>query len=160
MKGKINVREMMIFAMLGALLSASKWVMSFLPNIEPVTLLLLVYAYKFKWKALIPAYIFIALEMLLYGFNVYMLCYLYIWILPVIFGVLWCKGRWTSAVIAGVFGLSFGTLSGIPFGLMHGWEYLLSWIAGGLSYDALHGAANFILALLLYVPLTKLMEKL
>ena len=54
---------MTLFAVLGALTFAAKYVMAFLPNIEPVSLTLLVYGAVFGLRALYPAFIYVILEM-------------------------------------------------------------------------------------------------
>ena len=42
--GKLAVRELVLFAVLGAMTFAAKYVMSFLPNIEPVSLCVMLFA--------------------------------------------------------------------------------------------------------------------
>ena len=51
--------------MLGGLTFAAKEVMAFLPNIEPVSLLVMLFAVTFGRKALYPIYIFVLLELVL-----------------------------------------------------------------------------------------------
>ena len=65
--------------MLAALTFALQVVMSPLPNIEPVSLLVMLFAVTFGWKALYPVYIFVVMEILYYGFNIWNIYYLYVW---------------------------------------------------------------------------------
>ena len=65
--------------MLGGLTFGAKFVMSGLPNIEPVSLLLMLFAVTFGIKALFPMGIYIALEILIYGIQLWNINYLYVW---------------------------------------------------------------------------------
>ena len=77
---KITVRELALFSVLGALTFAAKYVMSFLPNIEPVSLMVMLFAVVFGKKALYPIYLYVAMEILFYGLGLWNINYLYIWL--------------------------------------------------------------------------------
>ena len=64
---KLTVRETVLFGILGALTFAGKYVMSFLPNIEPVSLMVMLFAVTFGWKCLYPIYVYVVMEILFYG---------------------------------------------------------------------------------------------
>ena len=49
---KLTVRELTLFAVLGALTFALQVAMAPLPNIEPVSLLVMIFAAVFGWKSL------------------------------------------------------------------------------------------------------------
>ena len=66
---KLTIREITLFAVLGALTFALQVVMAPLPNIEPVSLLVMIYAAVFGWKCLYPVYIFVVMEILFYGIS-------------------------------------------------------------------------------------------
>lgn len=158
---RISLKELITLTMLGSLLVLGKWVMQGLPNIEPVSLLLMVYTYKFGWKALIPTYIFVGLELLLYGFNIWNAMYLYVWAVLVLVCLPLRRIRrgWLFALIGGLFGLSFGVLCSVPYFFAMGWEFAFSWIASGFTFDLVHGAGNFVIILVLYMPLTKALDR-
>lgn len=161
-KTKLTTRQITLFAMLAALTFAAKWALSFLPNIEPVTLMVMLFGAVFGWKAIFPICVYVAAEFLFYGFGVWNISYLYIWLIPMALGMLLKKSNqplvW--AVAAGFFGLAFGALC-TPVNLcIGGWGYALSWWVSGISFDLLHCAGNFVLALILFVPLRKLLTKL
>ena len=48
---KLTVREITLFGMLAALTFGAKWVMAGLPNIEPVSLMVMIFGAVFGWKA-------------------------------------------------------------------------------------------------------------
>ena len=76
---------MVIFAMLAAVMFVSKIVMEALPNIHLLGMLTVTYTIVFRKKALIPIYLYVLLNGLYAGFNVWWMPYLYIW--TVLWGV-------------------------------------------------------------------------
>ena len=72
-------RRVVLCALLAAMMTALKEAMALLPNIEPVSLLILVYALVFRWDVFYIIYTFVLLEGLLYGFHLWWITYLYIW---------------------------------------------------------------------------------
>ena len=148
--------------MLGALTFAAKWVMAFLPNIEPSSLMVMLFAVTFGFKALYPIYTYVALEFLINGFNLWSINYLYIWLILAVAAWLFRRAShplvW--ALISGVFGLLFGLLCAPVYWVVGGWAYAVSWWISGIPFDALHCAGNFVIALLLFNPLRRLLAKL
>lgn len=161
-KAKLTVREVTLFAMLAALTFGAKWVMSPLPNIEPVTLMVMLFGAVFGWKAIFPVAVYVVAELLFYGLGVWNFYYLYIWLIPMVLGIALRKVEsplgW--AIAAGFFGLAFGALCGLADLLIGGWAYAAAKWVSGISFDLLHGAGNFVIVLTLFVPLRKLVEKL
>ena len=43
---------------------------------------------------------------------------------------------------------------------MGGFDYAIRWWLAGLPFDYIHSVSNFVIALILFVPLRKLLEKL
>ena len=78
----METRELVLLALLGALLWVSKMALAMLPNIEPVSLLLIVYTVVLGWKALIPLYVYVFMEMLIWGIGFWSICYTYGWTPP------------------------------------------------------------------------------
>lgn len=148
-------------AMMGVLLTVSKEVMAFLPNFEPVTLLIVLFTLCFGPMAAGAVAVFLLLEGLLYGFGSWWVMYLYVW--PLLCGLtLLLRGMdkaWQWAVFAGLFGLGFGTLCSLAYLPVGGVRMALAWIASGLPFDLMHGGGNFLLMLVLYRPLRKALEK-
>ena len=158
---KLPLKELVLLALFGAFIFALKVIMEILPNIEPVSLLLMVFTYRFRLKALIPAYIFVGLDLLLHGFNIWNIMYLYVWAILVFIVLPFKRIRkgWFFAILSGVYGMLFGTLCSIPFFIAFGHEFAFSWILSGLPFDLLHCFGNFVLAFWLYIPLTNVLEK-
>ncbi|NCB50318.1 MAG: hypothetical protein EOM54_00355 [Clostridia bacterium] len=161
-KGGPNLRELALFAVYGALMMGAQVAMAPLPNIEPVTLLILCCTIVYGRRALYPTYVFVLLEGLLYGFGFWFLSYLYVWAVLVFVSLGFRKTDsyivWT-AVAAG-FGLIFGALCAIPYFFIGGWEMGFSYWISGIPFDLLHCGGNAVMAALLLKPLTNLMSKL
>ena len=161
-KPGLSLREVVLFGVLGALTFALQVVMGPLPNIEPVSLLVLLYGAVFGWKCLYPVYVFVVMEILFYGLGLWNINYLYIWAVPALAGVALRKmdGALVWALVSGVFGLAFGALCALTHWVTGGWAYALGWWVEGIPYDLLHCGGNFVMALLLFKPLRALLERL
>ena len=161
-KNSLTILEMVLFGMLAGLTFALQVVMGPLPNIEPVSLLVMLFAVTFGWKCLYPVYIFVVMEILYYGINVWNIYYLYVWTILAVAAVLMRKVEspivW--ALLSAVFGLLFGALCGIVDIFIGGFGYAVAKWASGLLFDVTHCVGNFVIALVLFQPLRKLMGKL
>ena len=148
--------------MLGGLTFALQVAMSGLPNIEPVSLLVMVFAVVFGKKCLYSVYVYVLLDILLFGIGIWNIYYLYIWAILAFVAIAFRKNEnpllW--AVISGAFGLLFGAFC-IPVDIfIGGFGYAAGKWVSGIPFDLLHCAGNFVLALVLFVPLRKLLDKL
>ena len=158
---------MTVFALLGTLMFCSKIIMEVLPNIHLLGMLTMTYTVVFGKKALIPIYIYVMLNGLYAGFNMWWVPYLYIWT------VLWAvtmplRGRMSRKVRCVVYpivcclhGLLFGVLYAPAQALMFGMDLdmMVAWILSGLRFDIVHGVGN-LFAGQLVVPMSELLERL
>ena len=161
-KKALPLGEVVLFGILGALTFALKFAMAALPNIEPVSLLMMVFGVVFGLKALYPCYVYVAMEILTFGIGTWNINYLYIWAIIVVAAWLMRKTEQPLAwaILSGVFGLFFGAFCAPVDVVIGGWSFALSKWISGIPFDMLHGAGNFVLALIMYKPLRKLLEKL
>ena len=148
--------------MLGALTFAAKVAMSGLPNIEPVSLFVMLFAVVFGKKSIYPIYTYVLMEFLFYGVNLWSINYLYVWVMLAV--IAWLLRKMTHplgwAVLGGGFGLMFGLLCAPVYLFSGGPGFALSWWISGIPFDALHCAGNFVMVLLLFTPLRKLLTRL
>ena len=151
-----------MFGMLAALTFGAKVAMSYLPNIEPVSLMVMVFGVVFGWKALFPVYVYVAAEILFYGLGTWNINYLYIWTILAVSAILLRKMQHPVAwaMLSGVFGLLFGALCAPVDVFIGGWGYAVTKWVSGIPFDLAHCAGNFVIGLLLFVPLRTLVEKL
>lgn len=148
---------------LSAILLIGQVGMSYLPNIEIVSLLIYIYTQVYRKKVFFIIYVFVFLEGCIYGFGLWWFGYLYIWsVLALI--VLWSGRQQTSvimtAVILGAYGLSFGMLYALPYFVAGGWAAGFSYWVSGIPFDLLHCAGNVAVSLICYRPLRILLGKL
>ena len=136
--------------------------MSSLPNIEPVSLLVMIFAVVFGWKALYPVYIYVVLDIFLFGFGTWNINYLYIWAVLAAAAIMMRRVQHPLAwaILSGAYGLLFGLLCAPVDVFIGGFAYAAAKWASGIPFDVTHCVGNFVIALLLFVPLRKLMEKL
>ena len=135
--------------------------MAALPNIEPVSLLIVLYTLAFRKKALFPIYVFVFLEGILYGLHLWWVIYLYIWL--ILWGAVMLLGRrrhspvqW--ALVTGIFGLLFGFLGSFVYIPVSGVRAAAAWWIAGIPMDLIHGAGNFVLTIVLFRPLSKVLS--
>lgn len=162
MKAPLKTRELVLAAMLSALLIAAKQVMSFLPNFEPVTLLLILYTLHFPRLTPLVIYVFVGVQVCLYGFHLWVYMYLYVWIL-LYFAVRLLRPYGTYLlwiIVAAGYGMLFGLLCSPVYLFVGGWQMAVSWFVSGIGFDLLHGAGNAVLTAALFLPLDKLMTRL
>lgn len=159
---KLTVRQITLFGMLAALTFGAKVAMSYLPNIEPVSLMVMVFGVVFGWKSLFPVYVYVVAEILFYGLGTWNVNYLYIWSILAVAAVLLRNLRhpFGWAVLSGVFGLLFGALCAPVDVVIGGWGYAAAKWVSGIPFDIAHCVGNIVIALLLFAPLRTLLEKL
>lgn len=163
---KLNIKEIALFGMLGALMYASKIALEILPNVHLLAVFIMAETVVYRQKALYPIYTFVFITGLLNGFSIWWWPYLYIWT------VLWGAGMLLPKempkkvapvvymVVCALHGFLYGTLYSPYQALMFHLDFkgMISWIIAGLPYDAVHGVSNFFCALLV-VPLISVMKQ-
>lgn len=139
----------------------SQVVMAPLPNIEIVSLLIILTTRKFGLKASLSVYIFVFAEFFTYGIEIWVINYLYVWaiLVLIIFAIRKIENKIIYTLISAIFGLLFGILCSVPYFITGGFAGGISYIIGGLYYDLLHCGGNLVLTLLLFAPMTKALDK-
>ena len=163
---KLNIKEIAVFGMLGAMMFASKMLMEFLPNIHLLGVFTIATTVVYRQKALYPIYTFVFITGLMNGFSIWWWPYLYIWTFLWGAGMLLPKKMPKKVapvvymVVCALHGFLYGTLYSPYQALMFHLDFkgMISWIIAGLPYDAIHGVSNFFCALLV-VPLVTVMKQ-
>lgn len=160
--GRLRVRELVLLGLLGGLMFAAKMAMAALPNVEPVSLMVMLLAVTFGPRALYAVCVYVGLEIAVWGLGLWNANYLYVWLVLHLAARLLRRMEsplgW--AVLAGAFGLCFGLLCAPVYLFSGGWAFALSWWLGGIPFDIAHCLGNFALALALFAPLRRLLERL
>ena len=151
--------------MLGTVMFTSKIVMEFLPNIHLLGMLTIAYTVVFRWKALLPIYVYVLLNGLYAGFSAWWVPYLYIW--TVLWAITMVLPRHLPQRIAMIVYPALCALHGIAFGALYApaqavmfdlsFEETLVWIVAGLPFDLLHSIGNLALGLLI-LPIVRTLE--
>ena len=163
---KLSVLDIAVLGVMVATMTSFKYAMSLLPNIEPVSLLIILYTLFLGPKVIYAIVVFIFVEGLIYGFGSWWICYLYIWPLLSVFAhfvgkwVTNIKHRvWAFSILSALFGLFFGALSSIPHFFIGGFLYGFNYFIAGIPYDLLHCMGNFCICLALFYPLHTTLNK-
>ncbi len=163
----LTVAEMVIFAMLGAMMFATTYVLQAMPNIHLLGLFIVTFTVVYRWRALYPIYVFVFLYGLYLGFAPSWVPYLYIWTL--LWGMVMLLPRKMPPPVAAVVYTAVSALHGFGFGILYApaqallfgfdWERTLIWITSGLPYDVIHGVSNLCTGVLI-LPLVALLKRL
>lgn len=153
---KVSVRETAIFAMLGALMYASKVIMDLAPNIHLIGVFVIAVTVVYRKKALYPIYTFVVLTGLLNGFSAWWVPYIYIW--TVLWAVVMVLPKklpkkaepFVYMSVCALHGFCYGLLYAPAQALMFGLNFqgMISWIMTGLPFDMIHGVSNFFCGML------------
>ncbi len=157
---------MITLSVLGAFMFVSDLAMEALPNIHIVAMLIVLYTVLFRYRALIAIYIYVMITGVFYGFALWWIAYLYIWLFPFGLALLIPTGapKWLKIVlypmITALHGILFGVLYAPAQALIFGLDFegMLAWIAAGFVFDIIHAIGNFALGLLVY-PLSVSIKK-
>ena len=156
------VRKITRIALLSAILYVSKVALEFLPNVELVSLLTVLYTLVFGKEAFLIVTVFNLFELIQWGFGTWWVSYLYVWPLLVLITLLLKKIIKEEfliwSVVSGLFGLIFGSLFAIVYLPVDPASALAYWISG-LPWDVWHGVCNFVLMLVIGKPLYLLLKK-
>ncbi|MBQ2811614.1 MAG: hypothetical protein IJE63_00045 [Clostridia bacterium] len=163
---KLNVKEIAVFSMLGAMMYASKVLMDLLPNIHLVGTFIVAMTVVYRKKALYPLYVFVFITGLLNGFATWWIPYLYIW--AVLWGaVMLLPKNMPNKVkpivymaVCGLHGLLYGVLYAPAQALLFGLNFkgMLTWIAAGFAFDVTHGISNLLCGVLI-CPLVSVLKR-
>lgn len=163
---KINLKELATFAMLAAMMIASKLILEFIPNFHLLGVFTIAMTVVYRQKALYPIYLYVLLQGIVAGFNPWWVPYLYIW--TVLWGItMLLPKRMPKAVasvvyimLCGLHGLAFGTLYAPAQALMLGLNLngMITWIISGLPFDVVHAVHNLLLGTLI-MPIVMVLSR-
>lgn len=159
---KLTIYDIALIGIMTATLEGGKLALFFLPNVEIVTLLIILYTLCFGPKIFYAVITFICIEGLLYGFGLWFIMYLYLWPLLALVTYLCRKKTGTLfwSILSAFFGLFFGAFAALPYIIISGPSAAFAWWVAGIPFDIIHCISNFALALVLFSPLHKILTKL
>ena len=164
-----RLKELIIFAVLGAIMFTSHVALMGVPNIGFIGMFIAAFTLTYRVRALIPIYVYVMLYGVFYGFLTW-IPYLFVW-LP-LWGMFMLAGKLNLHVkvkvplyiiLCALHGLAFGTLyapfSAMLFGIPFSFQAMFAWIIAGFPYDIAHALGNLAAGILI-VPLSELLKKL
>lgn len=154
---KLTTREVAVFAMLGAIMYASKMIMEIAPNVHLLGTFVIAFTLVYGKKALYPIYVFVLLTGVYAGFATWWVPYLYLW--TVLWGVTMLLPKNMPKKIKPLVYMTVCAMHGFLYGILYApaqafffglnWEGTLAWIMTGLPWDFLHGISNFFCGMLI-----------
>ena len=156
---------MAVFAMLGALMYASKMIMEVAPNVHLLGVFTIAFTVVYRKKALYPIYTYVLLNGIFCGFATWWIPYLYLW--TVLWGATMLLPKripekirpLVYMLLCAAHGFLFGTLYAPAQALLYGLSFqkMVAWIISGLPWDFVHGVSNFFCGILI-VPIIKILS--
>ena len=154
---KLKSKDIAVFAVLAALMFASKKAMELIPNVHLLGMFIVSITAIYRSYSLIPIYVYVFLDGIFGGFSTWWVPYLYIWAVLWAFTMLVPKklpekikfGLYIGA--SALHGFLYGTLYAPAHALIFGLDFkgMISWIITGLPFDITHGVSNLILGFLI-----------
>lgn len=166
----MRARDVCLIAILSATLTAGKMALSFIANVEVVTLLLTVYALTLpRSRVLIATFTFIATEVFIWGAHIWIFMYLIHWP-ALVLSVSFLKGKWAplfaviiAVLLTGLFGVQTTVLEVLLLGNFRNIGFAKCFIlryGTGIPYFITHIVSNAIILSVLLYPLYRLMRSL
>lgn len=159
----MEVKKLVRISLFGSLMFMAQIGLNFIPNVELVSLFILVITLVFDKEGLYASLVFVILEGVQWGFGLWWFSYLYIW--PLLYYVIVLIKKFNQnndfivwATVLGFFGIAFGFICSLVY-LPISLNYAIAYWLAGLFFDIVHGISNFILVLLLGKPLYKMMRQ-
>ena len=116
-KNMIGAKTVALVGIMAATIECGKLALSFLPNVEVVTLLCALYGYVFGWLGVAAAVVFVCIEPLIYGVGSWIVTYIIYWPLVafvfMVLGRLKINNRWLLTAVAVLLTVFFGALSSV-----------------------------------------------
>ena len=155
---------MAVFAMLGALMYASKMIMEVAPNVHLLGVFTIAFTVVYRKKALYPIYTYVLLNGIFCGFATWWIPYLYLW--AVLWGATMLLPKripeklrpLVYMLLCAAHGFLFGTLYAPAQALLYGliFQKMVVWIISRLPWDFVDGVSNFFCGILI-VPIVKIL---
>ena len=156
---------MAVFAMLGALMYASKMIMEVAPNVHLLGVFTIAFTVVYRKKALYPIYTYVLLNGIFCGFATWWIPYLYLW--TVLWGATMLLPKripeklrpLVYMLLCAAHGFLFGTLYAPAQAMLYGLNFqkMIAWIITGLPWDFVHGVSNFFCGILI-MPVIKILS--
>ena len=164
-KKRFKTVDIAVIGIMTAILMVAKVALDFLPNIELVSFLMILYGICFGWRVFVVIPVFVVVQYALYPPGDWLILYTYVWWIPAICGVVFKKADniWGWSIFSGLYGLFFGVFYALIYfviglrdgGMALGFSSAFGKWISGIPFDLLHCVGNFAVMLMLYKPVRK-----
>ncbi len=165
---KLKLKDIVILALLSALMCVGDFSMEWLPNVHFVGVLIVVTTVVYRKYAICPIFVYWIVLGFVEGFTFWWLPKLYVWAL--LWGAVMLipkrlKQRTKNILYVAACSLhgflSFGVLYAPAQALIAGLDFkgMLAWIVVGLPFDITQCVGNLVLGSLLIYPMTKILKR-
>ncbi len=162
-------RTIALVGIMAATVECGKLALSFIPNVEVVSLLLALFSYVFGFYGIIASLVFVCIEPLIWGFGTWVISYLIYWptvsLIFFIFGKVRIKNRLIITFTATLLTFLFGIFSSlVDIGLLSGffdnfWYRFGIYYARGIVFYAIHIVSNTFIFFFLFAFLAKKLKE-
>ena len=161
----LETRDLVTIALLATVNVSSRLALQFLPNIKPVTTIIIVVSLVMgAFYGVILSVVTVLLSGVLMGFGTFIPFQIMAWsIISLIAGCLHYKYQRIPcvymAILSALGGFLYGFFVSLDKLLIGGPYAFIAYYISGLSFDALHASGNFLFYVIFAPILIKLMEK-
>lgn len=162
---KTDTREITLIGLLSALCVVSRIMLQFLPNIKPVTSIIVLVSCRYGWRFGIKvAIISTLISNMILGMGSWLPFQIFAWSVIALLSGLIGKSTISKSI---VFMSCFSFFCGYIFGFLVSFEKLLyggikvfwAYYISGLYFDTLHAIGNFVFMLVIYHPLLRILKQ-
>ena len=164
---KLKLKDIVVLSLIAALMTVSDFAMEALPNVHLVGVFIVISTAVYRKYAILPIYVYVLIQGVVGGFNLWWIPYLYIW--TVLWGAVMLvpnkiPDRFKYMIYVGLgalHGFLFGVLYAPAQALIFGLDLkgMLAWIAAGFTFDMIHGVSNLVLGAALIYPAIKILKQ-
>lgn len=156
-------KDIVLIGLLTAILYIGKLVFDFLPNVEVITTLLIIYSICFGKRATWVAFIFCMITGVMYGFGSWLLVYFVVYpgltLLSRKFKKALLDSIFLRCLLSAAFGLSFGLWFALEWAAMYGISAGIAYYLNGVYFDLLHMIGNFVVMAVISDPLIRVFRR-
>lgn len=162
-KSSFTAKRIAFAGVMGALLVVGKFALSFIPNVEVVTTLLVAFCFVFGFDGVIASLIFCTADVILYppSLDVIVSYYIYWNLLAITVAILkelGVKSFIPYFTVAIIFTLLFGVITSFFNSLFYGVNFGAVYLAG-LYFYAIHLLSTTVFMIVGFTPITKVLFK-
>ena len=164
---KLKLKDVAVLSLMGALMFAGDVLLEMLPNIHLVGVLIVVTTVVYRKWAILAIYVYVLMQGLLSGFDLWWIPYIYIWDFLWLF-IMFIPKRLPDniknilyVVVCALHGYLFGILyapSQVLLFFDGDFSRMIPWLIKGIPADITHGTSNLILGTLFILPAVKILK--